>query len=176
VILSGGDPLSLPDRILETLLNKLSSIPHVRRIRFHTRFPIGIPERINDSFLELIGRLRPQVWFVIHVNHPRELDPDILLALKNLQKLGIPILNQSVLLKGINDTSEVLNELCELLIDQGILPYYLHQLDRVQGAAHFEVSEERGGQLIREVTRHLSGYGVPKYVKEISGEISKTLL
>lgn len=111
---------------------------------------------------------------MIHSNHPRELDGDVVAALKKIQKLGIPVLNQWVLLKGVNDTIEVLQELCEKLTDHGILPYYLHQLDRVEGAAHFEVSQEEGRALIHELNTRLSGYGVPKYVQEIAGEPSKT--
>lgn len=174
VILSGGDPLSLSDSTLHTLLQALVSLPHIRRIRFHTRFPIGIPERIDEHFLALLKDLPIQVWFVIHTNHVRELDEEILERLKRLQKIGIPILNQSVLLRGVNDTVDDLKDLCETLVDHGIIPYYLHQLDRVQGAAHFEVSEEVGLQLIKELSKRLSGYAIPKYVREIPGESGKT--
>lgn len=176
VILSGGDPLSLSDEILRPLLESIDVIPHISRIRFHTRFPIGIPERIDDSFLELLSSLKKQVWFVIHVNHKRELDDEILQRLKALSKLGCQLLNQSVLLKGVNDDVEILSELCEELVNHGILPYYLHQLDRVQGASHFEVKEEEGRRLIAELMKRLPGYAVPKFVREIPGETSKTLL
>jgi len=174
VILSGGDPLSLDDRVLENLLNHLSNIPHIRKIRFHTRFPIGIPERIDESFLSLLSRVPKQIWFVIHVNHPHELDPDILASLKSIQRLGIPVLNQSVLLKGINDNAETLIQLCSTLVDHGIFPYYLHQLDRVQGTAHFEVDEACGKELIQTISTQLPGYAVPKFVREIPGMPSKT--
>lgn len=176
VILSGGDPLSLDDRILQELLTGLASIPHIKKVRFHTRFPIGIPERIDASFLHLLEAIPLQFWFVIHANHPRELDSDVLTALKSVQKRGIPILNQFVLLRGINDNVEVLTELCTLLADHGIMGYYMHQLDRVQGAAHFEVPEERGVQLIAELTKRLPGYAVPRYVKEEAGMASKTAI
>lgn len=176
VILSGGDPLSLDDRVLGSLLNSLGAIPHLKKIRFHTRFPIGIPERIDESFLSLLKSFPLQIWFVVHINHPLELDEDVFEALKSIQKLGIPVLNQSVLLRGVNDTVETLAELSSMLSDRGILPYYLHQLDRVQGAAHFEVSEEEGKNLIDELSKRLPGYAVPKYVKEIAGMPGKTVI
>jgi EF-P beta-lysylation protein EpmB len=173
VILSGGDPLSLSNETLQDLLYQIGPISHVKRIRFHTRFPIGIPERIDEPFLDLISRLKQQIWFVIHTNHPNELDPDIFTHLKRLQRLGCPVLNQAVLLRGINDEVETLKILCESLVDQGILPYYLHQLDQVQGAAHFEVEEAKGRALIQELSTLLPGYAVPKYVRELAGEPSK---
>lgn len=176
VILSGGDPLSLPDQLLGELLDEIDQIPHIKRIRFHTRFPIGIPERISPAFLALLKNLTKQIWFVIHVNHPKELDKDIFEHLGKLRKIGCLVLNQSVLLKGINDQAETLKELCEMLVDQGIIPYYLHQLDRVQGAAHFEVEEQKGRALIQEISKSLPGYAIPKYVREISGEPYKTPL
>jgi KamA family protein len=167
IILSGGDPLSLSNNALEMLLMSLSSIPHVKRIRFHTRFPLGIPERIDEEFLSILSRASKQIVFVIHCNHTNECDDDIFKALKSVQRLGIPILSQSVLLRGVNDSLSALKELFETLSNQGIIPYYLHQLDRVQGAAHFEVSEEKGLKLIEELTAQLSGYAVPKYVREV---------
>lgn len=174
VILSGGDPLSLSDEVLIDLLDALYQMPHIRRIRFHSRFPIGIPERIDSSFLNLIERSSKQIWFVLHVNHVRELDEDIFLSMDELRRRGVVILNQSVLLKGVNDNLIALKDLCETLADQGILPYYLHQLDRVQGTAHFEVAEDKGLWLIEELAKQLPGYAVPKYVREIAGEGSKT--
>jgi EF-P beta-lysylation protein EpmB len=178
VILSGGDPLSLSDTVLKELLSQIAAIPHVKRIRFHTRFPIGIPERIDDAFLALLQETlkSKQIWFVVHTNHPAELDNDIFDALKRVQRLGIPVLNQAVLLKGVNDDLNTLLTLCETLADQGIQPYYLHQLDRVASASHFEVEPEKGRALIRELTTRLSGYAVPRYVQEIAGEASKTAL
>ncbi|MBP7074235.1 MAG: KamA family radical SAM protein [Rhabdochlamydiaceae bacterium] len=174
IILSGGDPLSLSDRALEELLQALSGINHVQRIRFHTRFPIGIPERIDDSLLRLLAGIKTQIIFIIHVNHPRELDEDVTASLKKIQRLGIPVLNQAVLLKGVNDNLLTLKTLFEGLINHGILPYYLHQLDRVQGTAHFEVEEETGLSLIEELRTCLPGYAIPGYVREIAGEPSKT--
>lgn len=174
VILSGGDPLSLPESLLEPLLMKISAIPHINRIRFHSRFPIGIPERIDARFLDLIEKIPQQIWFIIHSNHPRELDEEILSRMQELQKRKVVVGNQAVLLKGVNDHVDVLQELCETLVDNGILPYYLHQLDRVQGAAHFEVSENEGTRLIEQLITRLPGYAVPKFVREISGEPGKT--
>ena len=176
VILSGGDPLSLDDRILENLLQRLAAIPHLRKVRFHTRFPIGIPERIDNKFLTLLASIPLQFWFVVHVNHPQELDADVLSALKSVQKIGVPVLNQFVLLRGVNDDADVLTELCSSLADNGIVCYYMHQLDRVQGAAHFEVSEERGKELASILATRLPGYAVPRYVKEVSGLPGKSLI
>jgi len=176
VILSGGDPLSLPDSALEALLGQIASTPHVKRIRFHTRFPVGIPERIDEALLNMLKACPQQIWFVLHINHVLELDDDVIRAIKRLQQSGVAVLNQSVLLKGVNDDVDTLVELSEKLVDCGVLPYYLHQLDQVQGAAHFEVSVEEGRALIREMTKRVSGYAVPKYVSEIAGEASKTAL
>lgn len=169
VILSGGDPLSLDNRILSNLITDLALIPHLKKVRFHTRFPIGIPERIDEGFLDILQSSRLQIWFVIHSNHARELDDDVLAALKRIQKLGIPVLNQAVLLKGVNDCVDVLVELFSLLVDYGIQPYYLHQLDRVQGTSHFEVDEMQGKKLMEAIAQKLPGYAVPRYVKEIPG-------
>lgn len=174
VILSGGDPLCLDDAVLDSLLQRVAAIPHVKKIRFHTRFPVGIPERIDEAFLAVLARVPAQIWFVVHINHPNELDQDLFDALKRIQKLGIPVLNQSVLLKGVNDDVDVLARLYGDLSDHGVLPYYLHQLDRVQGAAHFEVDEQRGLELISGLEARLSGYAVPKYVREIPGMPGKT--
>lgn len=174
VILSGGDPLSLSDQRLKVYLHGLDSIPHVQRIRFHTRFPIGIPERIDDSFLALLASIKKKIYFTIHTNHPKELDEEVLGALSRVGRLGIPLITQSVLLKGVNDRPEVLLELCQTLVNAGILPYYLNLLDQVSGTAHFAVSAEEGLRLIEYVQNRLSGYGVPRLAREIPGSLSKT--
>jgi EF-P beta-lysylation protein EpmB len=174
IILSGGDPLSLSDERLKYLLDSIQACPHIRRIRFHTRFPIGIPERIDPSFLKLIEQIEKQVYFVVHINHPNELDEEIFSRLAALQRKGVVVLNQSVLLKGVNNNVETLVALCEKLADRGIIPYYLHQLDRVQGAAHFEVSEKEGMKLMQEISKKLSGYALPRYVRETAGEPGKS--
>lgn len=176
VILSGGDPLSLSNRALGTLLTALEAIPHIQRIRFHSRFPIGIPERIDQEFIEMLGASRFQFWFIVHSNHPKELDEDIFSALAKIQALRIPVCNQAVLLKGVNDSEEVLLELFSTLVNRGIFAYYLHQLDKVVGAERFEVEEARGLELIRYLENHLPGYAVPKYVREIPGMGSKTII
>jgi EF-P beta-lysylation protein EpmB len=174
VILSGGDPLSLGDEELKNLLFSLENIPHIKRIRLHSRFPIGIPERINETLLATLSNSQKQYVFVVHTNHPNELDPEVFIALKNLQKLGIPVLNQSVLLRGVNDSTLVLQDLFTKLSDHGIIPYYLHQLDPVSGASHFFVPEEEGKAIMQALSSRLSGYSLPKYVKEIPGSYSKT--
>lgn len=176
IILSGGDPLSLHNRTLQKLISELDSIPHLKRYRFHTRFPIGIPERIDSEFLNLLGSTRMQAIFVIHCNHPKELDETILKKLKEIQKLGIPVLSQTVLLKEVNDDAATLKELFTLMVDHGIQPYYLHQLDKLSGAQHFEVEEKKGHLLIEELSKELSGYAIPRYVREIPNRPSKTPL
>lgn len=173
VILSGGDPLSLSDATLKRLIDELSAIPHLKFLRFHTRFPIGIPERITDEFLEILRSCPLQVLFVVHVNHPRELDEDIIVALKKVGALGIPLLSQSVLLSEVNDDIATLKELFLTLASQGILPYYLHQLDRVKQAHHFEVPIEKGLALMETLRKEVPGYALPKYVQEIPYETSK---
>lgn len=174
VLLSGGDPLSLSDPQLESLFQELQQIPHVKRIRFHTRFPMGIPERITDDFLHILKSSSKQIFFIIHCNHANEFDAEIFSQLKKIQQLAIPVMTQTVLLRGVNDTVETLKDLFELLIDNGIIPYYLHQLDRVQGAMHFEVGEEQGKRLMTKLAALLPGYAIPKYVKEIPQRPQKT--
>ncbi len=176
IILSGGDPLSLSNRALQTLFNDLNSIPHLQRIRIHSRFPIGIPERIDDGFCNLLSASRAQIIFVLHINHAKEIDQDIIEAMRQIGLRGVPMLSQTVLLKGVNDTLETLVELMSQLGNIGIIPYYLHQLDRVEGAHHFEVSVETGKRLIEEMKSQLSGYLVPRYVQEIPGKPEKTAL
>lgn len=173
VILSGGDPLSLSEGDLLSLFSALEGMDHIKRIRFHTRFPIGIPERIDEGFLSLLRDCSKQVYFILHVNHPRELDEDLFSALKQVHRTGASLLSQTVLLKGVNDSGEVLLELFEALIDHGIVPYYLHCLDPVLGTGHFDVSEEKGKELIQYLKERLSGFGVPRLVREIPNERSK---
>lgn len=173
VILSGGDPLSLPDRYLNELCNRLASIPHVEILRFHTRFLIGIPERVTQELLSLLPR-NLQIYFVIHVNHPLELDLDVMEACKALQSRGIQVLSQTVLLRDVNDESKILEELFWKLASNGVIPYYLHQLDRVIGAEHFFVPKEKGVSLIKQLQECLPGYAVPRYVEEIPGRFHKT--
>ncbi len=176
IILSGGDPLILNDHRLEQLIQQLESIDHIKRIRVHSRLPIVLPSRVTEGLLKLFQESRLQPIFVIHANHPNEIVDDCAEALRRIVRAGIPVLNQAVLLKGINDTTETQEKLCRRLINLGVMPYYLHQLDRVEGAAHFEVDVATGKKIIDELKQKLPGYAVPKYVREIPGEAGKTEL
>lgn len=174
IILSGGDPLMLTDRRLGELIELLADIPHLRRLRIHSRLPIVLPSRVTEGLIEILISNRLVPIMVVHANHGCELASDCGIALKRLVRAGIPTLNQAVLLRGVNDDVDVLADLCERLIELGVMPYYLHQLDRVTGAAHFEVAEEIGRNLIVELRRRLPGYAVPRYVREIAGAAQKT--
>ena len=176
IILSGGDPLSLSDEALFSLVKSLETISHLKLLRFHTRFLIGIPERVTKTFLSILKQTGLQTIFVIHINHIKELDSDIITALKKIKDLGIPVLSQTVLLKGVNDTVEALRSLFLKLVQEGMIPYYLHQLDQLQGGAHFKVDPFKGIELIKELRNTLPGYAVPTFVKEIPFEKSKTPL
>ena len=168
VILSGGDPLMLSDRRLAELVALLDEIPHLRRLRVHTRMPIVVPERVTDELIDALRATRLRTIVVVHANHPQELQGDCPAALRRLVQAGFVVLNQGVLLRGVNDDSDTLAALCERLVDLGVLPYYLHQLDRVSGAAHFEVPESEGRRIIEELRRRLPGYAVPRYVREVA--------
>ncbi len=176
VILSGGDPLAANDQLLSWLVKEIAAISHVRRLRVHTRFPVVIPQRINQSCIDWLSATRLKVVFVLHVNHPQELDDDIARSVSKLRTANVDVLNQSVILRGVNDRVETLAELSEKLHQTGVLPYYLHQLDAVQGAAHFSISEKRLKQLQTELLERLPGYLVPKFVREEIGAGSKQLL
>lgn len=173
VILSGGDPLSVRDSSLDILTKSLDAIPHVKRIRVHTRFPVMIPERICDSLLHWVSHLRSAVFFVLHFNHAAEIDDSVRQAMRRLRSAGATLLNQAVLLRGINDSLTSQLELCKSLIDMQVLPYYLHQLDPVQGGMHFGVSDTKGLQILAGLKRELPGYGVPKLVREIASRPHK---
>ncbi len=176
VILSGGDPLTLPDSHLADLTERLASIRHLRRLRIHTRLPIMIPERVTAALVNWLNVTRLTPIVVVHANHPAELDEPVAEALSRLIDAGIPLLNQAVLLRGVNDDEHVLEQLCRRLVDLRVMPYYLHQLDRVRGAAHFEVPIERGIELIELLRARLPGYAVPRYVQEVPGENEKCVL
>lgn len=176
VILSGGDPLTLVDDVLAMLAERIAAIDHVRRLRVHTRLPIVIPQRVDDSLLGWLKGTRLVPWMVVHINHPAEVDAAVEKALGKLVDAGIPVLNQSVLLAGVNDSASVLVELSQRLVDLRVIPYYLHQLDRVRGTAHFEVPVARGMLLVEEMKKHLPGYAVPRYVREVAGDESKRVL
>ncbi|MFC4253546.1 EF-P beta-lysylation protein EpmB [Sinimarinibacterium flocculans] len=174
VILSGGDPLSLSDDKLGELVDALDGIPHLRRLRIHTRQPIVLPERIDERLLGWLGRSRLQKIMVLHANHPRELDDDVARALQPLRHAGVTLLNQSVLLRRINDDAGTLVALSERLCECGVLPYYVHLLDRVRGTAHFEVEEAAARALMEALLARLPGYLVPRLVREEPGRTSKT--
>ena len=166
VILSGGDPLSVSDDSLSELLDSLERIPHLRRLRIHSRLPVVLPERITAALCNRLQQSRLQVVMVIHCNHAQELDQEVAAALSALRDAGITLLNQTVLLAGINDRADTLVTLSERLFALGVLPYYLHLLDKVQGAAHFDLEESRATALYRQLLAQLPGYLVPKLVRE----------
>lgn len=176
VILSGGDPLTLSDRRLKGLLDRLNDIPHLRRFRIHSRMPCVVPSRITSSLVDLLTASRLQTSMVLHCNHARELSPALREALGPLKQANVTLLNQSVLLKGVNDSVETLCELSEQLYDHGILPYYLHALDRVTGSAHFDLPDDKARALHRDLQNLLPGYLVPRLVREVAGAPSKTPL
>jgi len=176
VILSGGDPFTLQDDRLEELFTRLDAIPHLARLRIHTRLPIMIPQRLTGDLLRVLANLRLRVVMVVHVNHAQEIDQEVADGLRQLQRAGAMTLNQAVLLRGVNDRVDTLQALSLALLDQGVMPYYLHQLDRVTGAEHFEVPESRGLELMAELRCRLPGYAVPRYVREVAGEPHKRVL
>jgi EF-P beta-lysylation protein EpmB len=176
VILSGGDPLMLVDTRLAMLTSKIAAIPHVTRLRVHTRLPIVVPSRVTDALIEWFTQTRLSPVMVVHANHARELSTDVAVALEKLRGAGVMLLNQAVLLRGVNDSAAAQQKLSERLIEVGVVPYYLHQLDRVAGAAHFEVPIDEGRRIVAELRARLPGYMVPRYVQEIPGEPSKTIL
>ena len=173
LILSGGDPLSLATPKLEELSRGLAALPQVTRLRIHTRLPVVLPERIDAAFLAWFAALPLQKVVVLHANHANEFDAAVDAACRRLREAGATLLNQSVLLKNINDDADTLSELSERLFAAGVLPYYLHQLDRVQGSAHFEVDDTRARALVEAIRGRLPGYLVPKLVREMEGDASK---
>lgn len=176
VILSGGDPLIVSDDMLMQFTQGLAPIFHLKRLRIHTRLPIMLPERITNEFLAWTSQLKQKLIIVIHCNHPQEINKPVKESLAKLKKAGITLLNQSVFLKGINDDLETLINLQETLFNAGVLPYYLHALDKVEGGAHFDLDINLAKKLHTELTNHLPGYLVPRFVCEIAGKPSKTLL
>lgn len=176
VILSGGDPLSLSDERLATLTDALSGIAHIQRIRVHTRTPIVLPARVDEGLTAWLRGVRRPMVLVLHSNHPHELDEEVLEACSRLREAGAVLLNQSVLLKGVNDDPGVLAELSRRLFDAGVLPYYLHVLDRVRGAAHFDIADERARQIAGALAALLPGYLVPRLVREAHGAPAKVPL
>lgn len=173
VILSGGDPLLWSDAKLEIILKRLDKIPHIRGLRIHTRFPVFNPFRITPAFAQMLASLKKPVVMMIHTMHPREITSELQEALGRLRKAGIPLLNQSVLVKGCNDDVEVLKELSYRLNDCGVVPQYLHMLDLARGTSHFRVSIQKAQQLMRELRGRLSGFMIPQLMLEIPGGYGK---
>ncbi|MBS62849.1 EF-P beta-lysylation protein EpmB [Salinisphaera sp.] len=176
VILSGGDPLSLSNARLEALGEALDAIEHVTRIRIHTRTAVVLPERIDAGLVNWVSQRRQQVVIVIHANHAQELDDEVAMRLAALREAGATLLNQAVLLKNVNDDVDTLIELSERLFAVGVMPYYLHMLDRVAGSAHFEVAETRARALVDRVAARLPGYLVPRLARENAGDAAKQVL
>jgi EF-P beta-lysylation protein EpmB len=174
VILSGGDPFMLATRKLRRLSDDLSALPTIRRLRIHTRMPVVLPDRVTSGLLGWLSDLTLPTVIVIHANHAREFDGSVDQALARLGKTGAFLLNQSVLMKGINDNFEDLKQLMERSFGAGVLPYYLHQLDRVAGSARFEVSDSKATSLIKMLRESLPGYLVPRLVREERDQPNKT--
>ena len=174
--MSGGDPLVLDDDKLSSLCRDLETIPHIQWLRIHTRLPVVLPSRITPALLTWMQASRFRITMVIHANHANELGSDEMLALKALQNINITLLNQSVLLRKINDNTSTLIDLSHRLHDAGVLPYYLHLLDQVQGGLHFDVNREKACQIIDNIRDKLPGYLVPRLVIEEKGKSSKTAI
>lgn len=176
VIFSGGDPLMVGNDDLLALTSELQTVGHLKRLRLHTRMPVCSPGRINDGLLTWLTTLKLTPVVIIHVNHPNELGREGCRALARLASVGVMLLNQSVLLKGVNDTVDVLEKLSDALVQNRVIPYYLHLLDRVVGAAHFWVDEDRAKSLIRSLRQRVPGYAVPRLVRELPGHLAKEVL
>lgn len=174
VIFSGGDPLMASDEHLQWLIDQIEQINHVKRIRIHTRLPIVIPQRITPTLVKILSATRLKPTIVFHINHASEIDKSVINAIEPLRAARIPLFNQSVLLKGVNDSASILAKLSEQLFDSGIQPYYLHLFDKVQGVAHFDISEKEAKKITLELMAILPGFLMPKLVREIAGEANKT--
>ncbi|WP_035387336.1 EF-P beta-lysylation protein EpmB [Ferrimonas senticii] len=174
LLLSGGDPLMARDDHLQQLFSALGEAKHLKRVRIHSRLPVVLPARITDALVELCQQAPWQMILVLHSNHANEIDAELAAGLAKLKAAGVTLLNQGVLLKGVNDNAATLAALSERLFEVGVLPYYLHQLDKVQGASHYEVSDDQARTLMAELYRLLPGFLVPKLVREIGGRSSKT--
>jgi EF-P beta-lysylation protein EpmB len=176
VILSGGDPLTLSERRLAEFIRAAAGIAHLERLRIHTRLPVVLPERITPELVHTLSSTRLSTVVVIHANHANEIDDAVIDALAPMRAAGVTLLNQSVLLRDVNDSAGALVALSETLFAAGVLPYYLHLLDRVQGAAHFEVPEDEARALMQQLTSRLPGYLVPRLVREIAGAPAKQVV
>ncbi|WP_299686036.1 EF-P beta-lysylation protein EpmB [uncultured Vibrio sp.] len=176
MILSGGDPLMAKDSELEWLIQAITSIPHIKTVRIHSRLPVVIPARITDELCQLFTTSRLNVVMVSHINHANEINLELKQAFQKLKQSGVTLLNQGVMLKGVNNSIPALKALSEKLFDAGVLPYYMHVLDKVQGAAHFSISDQEAKRHFQGLVCEVSGYLVPKLTREIGGRSSKTLL
>lgn len=175
VIFSGGDPLMMKDALLADKVRKLEALPQIKRIRIHSRLPVVIPQRVCEEMLSWITSSRLDIVMVWHINHANEVDEEVILAATKLKQAGVTLLNQGVLLKGINDTVEAQVALSEAVFKAGLLPYYMFTLDPVEGAAHFDISIEQAQRLMGKVAAELPGYLVPRLAKEIPGKDAKTV-
>jgi EF-P beta-lysylation protein EpmB len=176
VIYSGGDPLMAKDDFLAWLTTQIEAIPHIKRLRIHTRLPVVIPSRITTELITWFSQSRLKPVMVLHVNHANEIDNALAGSMQKLRQVGVTLLNQAVLLKGINDTADQQIALNEGLFNIGVMPYYLHVLDKVQGAEHFDLPDSKAKELMRELIKRQPGYLVPKLVREIGGQPGKTPL
>lgn len=176
IIFSGGDPLMAKDHELDWVLTGLEGIPHIKRLRIHSRLPIAIPARITPALVDRLARSRLQILLVNHINHANEINDEFRAAMARLRQAGVTLLNQSVMLRGVNDNPDTLASLSNALFDAGVMPYYLHVLDRVQGAAHYMISDDEAREIMRGLMERVSGYLVPKLTREIGGEPSKTTI
>ncbi|WP_159567299.1 EF-P beta-lysylation protein EpmB [Budvicia diplopodorum] len=176
LIFSGGDPLMAKDHELDWLITEVEKIPHIKRLRIHSRLPVVIPARITDALCHRFANSRLQTIFVTHINHAHEIDDHLIDSMRKLKQSGVTLLNQSVLLRGVNNSAEALIDLSNQLFNAGILPYYLHVLDKVQGAAHFMIDDESAREIVGKMLEKTSGYLVPKLTREIGGQLSKTPL
>ncbi|MGD8233836.1 EF-P beta-lysylation protein EpmB [Vibrio sp. TRT 1302] len=176
IILSGGDPLMAKDDELNWLINHIADIGHIKRLRIHSRLPVVIPDRITQALTDTLAQTRLQVILVTHINHAQEIDQTLTNALSRLKQVGVTLLNQGVMLKGVNDSVASQVALSNALFDAGVLPYYIHVLDKVQGAAHFFISDQEAKRIMAGVLEQVSGYLVPKLTREIGGRASKTPL
>lgn len=175
VILSGGDPLMMKDTLLADKVRQIEALPQIKRLRIHSRLPVVIPARVSDDMLDWISKSRLDIIMVWHINHANEMDEELASAAFKLKQAGVTLLNQGVLLKGINDTVEAQVDLSETVFDAGILPYYMFTLDPVEGAAHFDINIEEAQRLMGKVAAELPGYLVPKLAKEIPGKTAKSV-
>lgn len=176
VIFSGGDPLAANDNFLGWLCEQIAAIPHIKRLRIHTRLPVVIPSRIDEGFLRWASSTRLKPLVVLHINHGNEINLQVTEAVQRMTNLGIRVMNQTVLLKGVNDNAETLAQLSEKLFDIGAMPYYLHLLDQVQGASHFDIPQHFALNIYADLQTRLPGFLVPRLVREVAGEKSKTLI